>query len=93
MRLFIKYAGIAIAVQVVLLVSLGLLGNLISPAMDFLFELFLKIYEPFIVLVAKLGKFKGESAIIEPVWMGIALGVLVYSLLFGFVGVLLKRAR
>ena len=92
-RLLFKYAGITFAVQVVLLVSLGLLGNLISPAMDFLFELFLKIYEPFIVLVAKLGKFKGESAMIEPVWMGVTIGVLLYAFLLGFAGVLLKRPR
>jgi hypothetical protein len=93
MRLFIKYAGIALAIQVVLLGSLALLGNLISPTIDFLFELFLKIYEPFIALVAKLGNFKGESAMIEPVWMGITIGVVLYSLLFGFVGVLLRRAQ
>ncbi len=93
MKLFIKYAGIALAFQVVLLVSLGLLGNLISPAIDFLFELFLRIYEPFIVLVAKLGKFRGESAMIEPVWMGITIGVLLYSFFLGFAGVLLRRAR
>ena len=93
MRAFIKYAGIAFAVQIVLLVSLGLLGNLISPAIDSLFEVFLKIYEPFILLVATLGNFKGESAMIEPVWMGVGLGVLIYSLLLGFAGVLLKRAH
>jgi len=93
MKLFIKYAGIALAFQVVLLVSLGLLGNLISPAIDFLFGLFLRIYEPFIVLVAKLGKFRGESAMIEPVWMGITIGVLLYSFFLGFAGVLLRRAR
>ena len=93
MRLFIKHAVIALAVQAVLLVSLGVVGNLISPAMDFLFEWFLKIYEPFIVLVAKLGNFKGESAMIEPVWMGVTIGVLVYAFLLGFAGVLVKRAH
>ena len=90
---FAKYTGIAVAVQVVLLVSLGLLGNLISPAMDYLFEVFLKIYEPFIILLAKLGNLKGESGMIEPVWMGVSLGVVLYSFLLGFAGVLLKRAH
>ena len=93
MRPFIRYAVVTLAVQVVLLVSLGLLGNLISPAMDSLFEWFLKIYEPFIMLVAKLGNFKGESAMIEPVWMGVIIGVLFYAFLLGFAGVLLKRAQ
>lgn len=92
MKVFIKYAVIALATQLVLLISLGLLGNLISPAVNLLFELFLKIYEPFILLVAKLGNFKGESAMIEPVWMGITIGVLFYAFFLGLAGFLLKRA-
>jgi hypothetical protein len=92
-ELFAKYAGIAFAVQVLLLISLGLLGNLISPALDFLFELFFKIYQPFILLVAEVGKFKGESAMIEPVWMGITIGVLFYAFLLGFRGSSSKKRR
>jgi hypothetical protein len=91
MKWFFKYATIALGVQIVLLLCLGLLGNLISPAVDALFELFLRIYEPMIVLIARLGSFKGESAMIEPVWMGIAFGVLSYSIVFGLAALLLKR--
>lgn len=93
MKLFFKYATVALAVQTVLLLFLGLVGNLISPAIDALFELFLRIYEPMIVLIARVGGFKGESAMIEPVWMGIALGVLSYSIIFGFAALLLKCDR
>jgi hypothetical protein len=93
MKLFLKYATIALGIQTVMLLFLGLAGNLISPAVDSLFELLLRIYEPMIVLIAKVARFRGESAIIEPVWMGIALGVLSYSLLFGFAALLLKRGR
>ena len=93
MRLFLKYATIAFGIQAVLLLFLGLVGNLISPAVDSLFELFLRIYEPMIILIAKVGRFRGESAIIEPVWMGIALGVVSYSIIFGLAALLGKRGH
>ena len=93
MRVFLKYTGFAFGIQILLLVLLGLIGNLVSPTVDTLFELFLRIYEPLIVLVAKLGRFKGESAIIEPVWMGTALGVLFYSALLGFAAFRLRRGH
>lgn len=93
MKRFFKYAAIAFGVQAILLVFFGLVGNLISPAVDALFELFLRIYEPMIVLVMEVGKFRGESAIIEPVWMGISLGVLSYSIIFGFAALFLKKVR
>ena len=91
--LFLKYAGVAFAIQVVLLMTLGGIGNLISPLVDAMFEKFLWIYEPIIVLLARYGGFKGESAMIEPVWMGISLGVFVYSSVAGFLALLLKRIR
>jgi hypothetical protein len=93
MKTLFKYAGVAFAVQVVLLTGLGLLGNLVSPLVDVVFERFLWIYEPIIVLLAKYGHFKAESAIIEPVWMGVSIGVLTYSVVFGFLALLLKRVR
>jgi hypothetical protein len=93
MRAFLKYATIGLGIQIVLLLFLGLVGNLISPTVDYLFELVLRIYEPMIVLIARVGKFKGESAMIEPVWMGISVGVISYSILLGFVACVLKRSR
>lgn len=93
MKVFLKYAVIGFGLQVVLLVSLGLIGNLISPVVDSLFELVLRIYEPFIIVIAKFGRFKGESAIIEPVWMGTAVGVLFYSVILGLAALLLKKTR
>jgi hypothetical protein len=93
MRLFLKYASIGLGVQIVLLLLLGVIGNLISPAVNSLFELLLRIYEPMIVFIAKVGKFEGESAMIEPVWMGISIGVVLYSLLLGFAASVLTRRR
>jgi hypothetical protein len=91
MKTFLKYATIAVGIQAVLFLLLGLVGNLVSPAVDSLFELFLQIYEPMIILIGRVGVFRGESAMIEPVWMGIALGVLFYSIIFGFAGLLLRK--
>ena len=93
MKTFLKYSTIALGIQAVLLLLLGIVGNLIAPAVDSLFELFLRIYEPMIILIGRVGGFRGESAMIEPVWMGIALGVLFYSIIFGFAGLLLRRRQ
>jgi hypothetical protein len=90
-KLFLKYTTIAFGIQALLLIFLTLVGNLISPAIDVVFEVFLQVYEPWIVLVAKIGNFKGESAIIEPVWMGVSFGVILYSVAFGFAMALLRR--
>ena len=90
---FLKYAGVAFAIQVLLIMTLGLIGNLGSLLADAVFEKFLWIYAPMIVLLARYGGFKGESAMIEPVCMGISLGVFVYSSVAGFLALLLKRIR
>ena len=92
MKLFLKFTGIGLGLQLVLITLLGLVGS-ISPTADSIFELFLRIYEPMILIVANLGRFRGESAIIEPVWMGIAAGVLLYSILVGLAALVVKRGR
>lgn len=93
MRVFFKYGTIAFGIQALPLIFLTLVGNLISPAVFALLEILLGIYKPWIILIANVGKFKGESAIIEPVWMGISLGVVAYSVTFGFAMALLKRGH
>ena len=92
MKQFFQYTTLAFGTQALLLVFLALVGNLISPAVDALFEILLQIYVPWIVFIANVGAFKGESAIIEPVWMGTSLGVILYSVAFGF-GMMLLRGR
>ena len=91
--LFLKYAAVALAIQVVLLMTLGVIGNLVSALVDAMFEKFLWIYEPIIILLARYGGFKGESAMIEPVWMGISIGVVTYSTVFGLIVLIVKRVR
>ena len=79
MKIFFKYFGLALAVQVLLLV-LGVAVSYISgPA----FEWFLIVYEPFMLLIAKFGNYHGEASMIEPVIKGVPLGVLVFSLMAG----------
>jgi len=91
LRAFGKYTMFALGVQIALLFVLGFVGTQISPAIDLVFGVFLLIYEPMILLIASIGSFRGESAMIEPVWMGIALGVGIYSTIFGIAATLAKR--
>ena len=93
LHVFLKYAGVAFAIQVLLIMTLGLIGNLGSLLADAVFEKFLWIYAPMVVLLAKYGGFKGESAMIEPVWMGISIGVVTYSTVFGLIVLIVKRVR
>lgn len=65
----------------------GLLG-LIFSALNFL--VFFYLYLPLIALVYKYGgPYKGESAMIDPVFYGILLGILVYGILVGLLAALL----
>jgi hypothetical protein len=62
MKILLKYTALAFVIQTALILLPGIAGNLISPAVDYFFELVLTIYQPFISLIAATGSFKGESA-------------------------------
>lgn len=93
MSTFIKYAVLSIVFQVFLVVVLGLVGSSLSPAAGSLFHIFLKIYDPIIYLVLKVGQFKGESEMVAAVWLGIPVGILRYGIIFGLVVSYLSRGR
>lgn len=93
MKVLLKYTTLALVIQTALVLLLGIAGNLISPAVDYFFELLLTIYQPFISLIAATGGFKGESAMIEPVWIGIALGIFCYSLIVALTALALRIVR
>lgn len=90
MLLFFILSAAAMVLQIYILVLLTLLGTK-DHSIDSFFEVLLTVYKPFIILVASAFEFRGESAMIEPVWMGVSLGVIVYAILFGLVGQLLFR--
>ena len=93
MKILLKYTTLALIIQTALVLLLGIAGNLISPAVDYFFELFLTIYQPFISLIAATRSFKGESAMIEPVWIGIALGIFCYSLIIALTASVFRIVR
>ncbi len=94
MILYLILFIVAVGSQVLFLVSLVVLGTQ-SKVIDNFLELILIAYEPFIVLIANSFRFPGEGAMIEPVWIGISMGVVIYASLFGLLGLgargLLKR--
>jgi hypothetical protein len=82
MRIFFKYFGMALVVQVLLVVA-GVTVGSVSSSVDALFERYLKLYEPFIVLILRSGNYRGEAAMIDPVIKGVPLGIFLYSVLVG----------
>jgi hypothetical protein len=80
---FFKYFGIAVGIQLVACLLIGLLASMFSPKLDLLLTGLFYAYTPTTFIIWKLGNFTGESAIIEPIVLGIPLGILVYSAIFG----------
>jgi len=74
-----------------LLLATGLALGSVSRSVDIVFELFLTIYEPFIVLILKSGNYRGDAAMIDPVIKGVPLGVVMYGLLTGGLGFAIGR--
>ena len=93
MNAFIKYAVLSIILQIFLVVVLGLVGSSLSPAVNGLFQIFLKIYGPVIYIVLKLGQFKGESQMVAAVWLGLPVGILTYGIILGLIISYLSRGR
>jgi TRAP-type C4-dicarboxylate transport system permease small subunit len=85
MRGFLKYFGIAVGIQLVACLLVALLVSMFSPKVDFLLTGLFYAYTPTTFVIWKLGNFTGESAIVEPILLGIPLGIVLYSLIFGFV--------
>ena len=77
-------AGIgAVGIQLVACLLVGVLVTTFSPRLDFLLVALFYAYTPTTFVIWKVGNFAGESAIIEPIVLGIPLGVLIYSVIFG----------
>lgn len=80
---FIKHFSIALVFQIALQVIVSPLlsrlsdGNMLPDFLDFY------VYHPFISGVIKAGGYEGESTMIWPPVYGTAVGILVYSVVFG----------
>jgi hypothetical protein len=80
---FLKFGGIALCVQILLSIVLGIVNQFLHFYDSG--DLVLGIYYPFIMLVLKIGNFKGESGMIEAPILGILLGLFFYTTIIGLV--------
>jgi hypothetical protein len=71
-RYFFLCAGLSLAIQVVVFSTLGRWNAFLDKC--------LLLYYPTIWLVERCGNFAGESNLIEPILIGVPLGVFLYSI-------------
>jgi hypothetical protein len=83
MRGFLKYFGIAAGIQLVACLLIIVLVSVFSPRLDFLLVALFYAYTRTTFVIWRVGNFTGESAIIEPIVLGIPLRALLYSAIFG----------
>ena len=89
MKTFFKIFGLALGIQVVLLVLCVTLDSFLNSVLDS----YLRIYEPFILFILRSGNYRGDAAMIDPVIKGVPLGVLVYSVVAGVLGLVITKLR
>ena len=71
---FVIYAGLCCAIQIVILIVLW--------RWDALLDKYVFFYYPTIRAIELLGGFSGESNLIAPFWIGVPLGIFLYSIIF-----------
>lgn len=84
-RYFFVDAGLSLAIQVVVLFTLG--------RWDAFLDKFIFLYYPTIWIVEHYGHFTGESNLIEPFLMGVPLGVLLYSIILASILTFTRKAK
>jgi len=89
---FTKFFLLALGFQVALqLIVSPLLSTLLADGKKFPDFLDFIVYSPFISAVIRMGGYEGESSMIWPPVFGIALGILIYSALFGLLTTFVTR--
>lgn len=83
---YLKYVGLAIAIQMVLAFIIWVSAFVFSPALDALFGVMITVYWPMIYIIGNL--WRGELAAIL---LGLPLGMIVYGFVAGFVISLFRR--
>jgi hypothetical protein len=92
MKTFLKYFCLAVAIQLSLVILCGVVGSALG-LLDAVLWRYLILYLPFISLIERWGNYHGDSAMIKPLWFGVPLGILVYSILAGILGLTIRRLR
>lgn len=93
MRAFWKYSGGFIVAEFLAIAAIWLMSILFSPALDRLFELMVYFYWPAILLVNLIVKLGGGSAMYVAIVFGIAIGIIIYGIIFGAAANFLKKSR
>jgi len=89
METFLKYSSIAFAVQVLLYIVVVLIDGALPE--HAILDTYLHVYAPFMLLIDRTGNLTGEAGMIRSILLGAFLGLFVYSLLAGAVGLVIKR--
>ena len=82
---FLAYAGLTVAVQVLVLFTLG--------RWEAFLDKYLFLYYPTIWVVEHYGSFTGESRLIEPILIGVPLGVFLYSIILASILTLTRKVK
>lgn len=87
MKDFMRYAKLSLFVQGVVWLVILVVGFATSPwpALESVLEVFIGFYYPTVVAIGKLGVFKGEQNITASILLGVPLGILLYSIVFGVI--------
>ncbi len=92
MKIFWKYTGIAVGIQILIFAVVIAITSLTGQD-SILGVLLVYLYFPTVWLISALGNFKGESAMINPIMYGVPLGILLYGVITGAIFSYLKRDR
>jgi hypothetical protein len=95
MKNFLRYAKRFFFIQGVVWLVILVVGFATSPwpALESVLEVFIRFYYPTVVMIVKLGIFKGEQNITAPILLGVPIGIFVYSILFGVIASYYKEFR
>ena len=83
LRKFSKYAAFLIVIQSVVWV--------VMLRFDSFIEISIFLYYPTVWMVERFGNFSGEANIIEPILIGVPIGIVVYSIILAAILTFLKR--
>ena len=82
---FFVYGGLSVAIQLFVLFTLG--------RWEAFLDKYLFLYYPTIWVVQHYGSFTGESNLIEPILIGVPLGVFLYSIILASILTFTQKAR
>ena len=84
-KYFLIYAGFSLVIQGTILLTLG--------RSDAFLDKYLLLYYPIIWMVERFGNFSGESRLIDPILIGVTLGVVLYTIILASILTSLRKEK